>query len=132
MAKKSYITQADELFLLAKKELNSAKRLDSEAIARDACGKAWIATTDALLGFLISKGVKEKQLPKSERQRHDYLATYGDEKMRLLYRSLKGGIHQEAYYDGIINYTFLFEALKNVKQFIYRCHNGTKNGSGKV
>jgi len=127
MAKKDYISQADELFLLAKKELNQAKKLDSEAVARDACGKAWIATTDALLGFLISKGVKEKQLPKSERQRHDTLATYGDEKMRLLYNTIKSEFHEGAYYDGVINYTFLFEGLKYVKQFIYRCQNGTKN-----
>jgi len=129
MAKKDFITQADELLLLAKKELNQAKKLDNEAIARDACGKAWIATTDALLGFLLNKGVKEKQLPKSERQRHDLLLAFGDEKMRLLYGTIRIEIHQDAYYDGIINYVSLFQALKYVKQFIYRCTNGTKNKS---
>jgi len=119
----NYFTQASELFLLAKKELNNAKQFNSDAIARDACGKAWIATTDALLGFLLNKGLKVKQLPKSERQRHDYLATYGDEKMRILYNSIKSEFHEGAYYDGVINYTFLFEGLKSIKQFIYRCQN---------
>jgi len=122
----NYFTQADKLLLLAKKELNNAKELNNDEIARDASGKAWIATTDALLGFLLQKGLKEKLLPKSERQRHDYLARYGDEKMRNLYNSIRSEVHEIAYYDGVINYTFLFEALKNVKQFIYLCHNGTK------
>jgi len=122
----NYLTKADQLFLLAKKELNNAKELNCEPIARDACGKAWIAVTDALRGYLLYKGLKEKQLPKSERQRHDTLATYGDEKMRSLYNSIRSEVHENAYYEGIINYPWLFEAFKEVKQFIYRCQNGTK------
>jgi len=119
----TYLTKANELFLLAKKEMNNAKELNSDAIARDASGKAWIATTDALRGFLLANGLKEKQLPKNERQRHDLLAKYGDEKMRTLYGNIRSEVHENAYYEGIINYTWLFESLKHVKQFIYKCKN---------
>lgn len=120
----TYITQANKLYLLSKEELNKAKQLNSDEIARDASGKAWIATTDALRGFLFTNGVKEKNLPKGERQRHDLLAQYGNEKMRLLYLSIRSEFHELAYYEGMINYLFLFKAINDVKKFIHRCGNG--------
>jgi len=123
----TYLTQAQELFLLSKKELNNAKALNSDAIARDASGKAWIATTDALRGFLVSNGLKEKQLPKSERQRHDLMAQYCDEKMFSLYYFIRSEFHENAYYEGMINYKLLFEAMNKVKTFITRCANGKAN-----
>jgi len=125
----TYHTTAQELFLLAKKELNNAKEINSDAVARDASGKAWIATTDALRGFLLLNGLKEKQLPKNERQRHDLLAEYGNEKMRLLYRSIRSEVHEDAYYEGIINYHLLFETFKHVKQFMYLCQNSIKQNA---
>ena len=122
--KNTYLTQAQELFLLSKKELNNAKQINSDALARDASGKAWIATTDALRGFLLSQGLKQKELPKNERQRHDMLAQYCNEQMRLLYRSIRSEFHEDAYYEGMINYMSLFESLNHVKKFIHRCGNG--------
>ena len=120
----NYLNHANRLYRLALKELNSAKINKDEDIARDASGKAWIATADALKGFLVSNGLKAKNLPKSERQRHDLLAQFGNEKMWLLYQAIRGEIHQDAYYEGIINYTLLFEAFYSVKKFIHRCSNG--------
>jgi hypothetical protein len=120
----TYLTKAEKLYALSKKELDKAKQLNDEELVRNACGKEWIATTDALRGFLLSQGLSEKQLPKSERQRQDLLAKYGDERMRLLYRSIRGAIHEDAYYEGMINYIFLFESMNDVKKFIYRCKNG--------
>ena len=120
----NYLTQAQKLYTLSKKELNGAKHSNDSELARDGAGKAWIATTDALRGFLLSKGLSKKQLPKSERQRQDLLAQYGDKRIRSLYRSLRGQIHEDAYYEGRINYIFLFEALNDVKKFIHRCGNG--------
>ena len=122
--KNTYLTQAQELFLLSKKELNNAKQINSDALARDASGKAWIAATDALRGFLLSQGLSEKQLPKNERQRHDLLVKYGDERMRLFYYSIRSELHENAYYEGMINYMSLFESLNHVKKFIHRCGNG--------
>ena len=123
----SYLTQAQELFLLSKQELNTAKQMNDNNLARDASGKAWIATTDALRGFLLLNGRKEKDLPKSERQRHNLLAQYGDIKMRHLYFALRSVIHQDAYYEGIINYKTLFEAFDSVKKFIHSCNNSHYN-----
>ena len=123
----NYLTQAQGLFFLSKKELNNAKLLNNDNLARDASGKAWIATTDALRGFLLTCGLSKKKLPKSERQRHDMLAQYGDERMRSLYRSIRGEIHEEGYYEGNINYIFLFETLNEVKKFIHQCENGKTN-----
>lgn len=123
----AYLKQAGKLYSLSKKELNEARRLNDNEIARDASGKAWIATTDALRGYLITHGLKEKELPKSERQRHDLLAEYGDKKMRLLYRSIRGEFHENAYYEGKIHYLFLFEALSDIKKFIRLCENGNTN-----
>ena len=120
----SYFTKAHTLYALSKKELNSAKQLNSEELARDASGKAWIAATDALRGFLLLSGLTERKLPKSERQRNDMLAQYCDERMRLLYRSIRSEVHENAYYEGWINYTILFEAFNHVKKFIHRCENG--------
>ena len=120
----AYLTQAHTLYALSKKELNNAKQLNSDELARDASGKAWIATTDALRGFLLSRGLKQKELPKSERQRQDMLVQYCNERMRLLYYALRSQMHEDAYYEGRINYTLLFEALSQVKKFIHRCGNG--------
>ena len=118
-----YLNKAHKLFRLSKKELNEAKKINDEELARDASGKAWIATTDALRGFLLSRGLSERKLPKSERQRHDFLAQFGDEKMWQLYYAISGEIHQTAYYEGIINYTHLFVAFNNVNKFIRFCGN---------
>lgn len=120
----TYLKQAQKLFQLSKEELNKAKITDDDEIARDASGKAWIAATDALRGFLMSQGLKAKQLPKSDRHRQNLLAQYGNEKMRQLYDRVRGAIHQDAYYEGMINYIFLFEAFNDVKKFIHRCGNG--------
>lgn len=117
----TYLTQANELFHLSRKELNKAKRDNNVNLARDASGKAWIATTDAFKGFLLLQGISVSKLPKSERQRHDLLAQYGDERMWELYTSIMGEIHQNAYYEGMIIYPILFLAFNNVKKFIIRC-----------
>ncbi|MBW8049612.1 MAG: hypothetical protein FVQ77_04590 [Cytophagales bacterium] len=122
-----YLTKAQKLYALSKKELNNAKHSNDDEIARDAAGKAWIATTDGFLGFLLTNSVKEKDFPKSERSRQNLLARYGNEKMRQLYGRIVGDIHQRAYYEGIINYTFLFEAFSDVKKFIHRCRTGAKS-----
>lgn len=119
-----YLTKAEELYYLSKKELTGAKQSVSEALARDASGKAWIATTDALRGFLLSQKLSEKQLPKSERQRQSMLVQYCNEPMRILYYTIRSEIHEDAYYEGRINYTILFEAFNYVKKFIHRCGNG--------
>ena len=122
--KNIYLIQAQELYALSKKELNNSKLTSSDELARDASGKAWLATTDALRGFLLSQGLKEKELPKSDHDRQTKLAQYGNETMRKLFGRIKGDIHQDAYYEGMVNYIFLYEAFKDVKKFIYRCENG--------
>ena len=123
----SYLTQAQELFLLSKKELNKAKQLNDDNLARDASGKAWIATTDALRGFLLSLGLQKNRLPKSERQRHDMLAQYCNKQMLSSYYFVRSELHENAYYEGMINYMLLFEAMKELKKFIRNCENGKKN-----
>ena len=120
----TYLTKAQTLFTLSKKELNNAKHANSDELARDASGKAWIATTDALRGFLLTHGIKKNRLPKSERQLHDILALYCNEQMLLLYGSIRSEIHENAYYEGMINYMSLLETLNHVKNFIRRCGNG--------
>ena len=62
----TYLNQAQKLFQLSKKEVNKAKRTNDDVLARDASGKAWIATADALRGFLLLNGLKEEDLPKLE------------------------------------------------------------------
>lgn len=123
----SYLNQAQKLYLLSRKELNGAKHSNDSELARDGAGKAWIAVTDALRGFLTSQGLKEKELPKSERQRHDMLAKYGDEKMRILYGFIRTELHENVYYEAMINYNLIFEAMNSVKKFIHRCENGKVN-----
>ena len=120
----NYLTQAQKLYTLSRKELNNAKQANDDELARDGSGKAWIATTDALRGYLLSQGLKENELPKSERQRHELMAQYCDEKMFLLYYFIRSELHENAYYEGMINYTLLFEGLNNVKKFIHRCQVG--------
>jgi len=123
----NYLTQAQTLYALSRKELNNAKHQNHNELARDGAGKGWIATTDALRGFLLSQGLKEKELPKSERQRHDLLIQYGNEKMRLLYYYVRGELHENCYYEGMVNYSGLFEALDKVKRFIHLCQNGNSH-----
>ena len=119
-----YLTQAQKLYTLSRKEMNNAKHANDDELARDGSGKAWIATTDAFRGYLLSHGINENDLPESERQRGDLLAQYADKKMRLLYYSIRSQIHEDAYYKGRINYLLLFESLNDVKNFIHRCQSG--------
>lgn len=120
----NYLNQAQKLYILSKEELNKAKELNNQEIAREASGKAWIAVTDGLRGFLITQGLQKNHLPKSERQRNDMLDQYGNEKMRFLYYSVRSQLHENAYYEGVINYRLLFESINHVKQFLDKCKNG--------
>lgn len=116
-----YLKDAGELFRRARKEMNIAKLTNDEYMARDASGKAWIAATDALKGFLLLQGVNAPKLPNNERQRHNLLAQFGDRKMVELYFFLRGIIHEDSYYEGVINYDTSFIAFDNLKKFIRHC-----------
>lgn len=119
-----YLTRANKLYLHSKEELAKAKRSGDNELAREASGKEWIAVTDALRGFLMLQGLRQKELPKSERQRQNVLVQYCNERMHVVYAYLRSELHENAYYEGLINYTLLFEALGYVKKFIHRCGNG--------
>lgn len=121
-----FLNKAQKLYLLSKKELNQAKKKKDEELARNAAGKAWIAAADALRVYLLLQGVPDEKLPKNEHERHDLLAKYGNEKMWRLYFAIRGEVHEAAYYDGIINYTLLFEAFANVDKFIRHCEKNEK------
>lgn len=120
MTAEDYLEVAKRLYQEAMKEFKKAKKKNDSIVLRDACGKGWLSIVEATHALLVKRGVKEEELPKSERGRRYMVYKYGDKELRLLYSSLRDNLHIQGYYDGTLNFDEMKEYLNDLNIYIQK------------
>ena len=100
----NHMKEAKRLYQKAVEEFNRAKERNDGTILRDACGKGWLSTIEAAYALLIQRGVKEEQLPQTDRGRRYMVNKYFDRGLRRFYLSLRESLHIEGYYNGALDF----------------------------
>ena len=120
MTKNGYIRRSEKAYEKGLEELGKARKRKDGILARDACGKGWLAIIEATKALLISKGVKEDKLPETHRGLRYFVRKYGDKELRRIYYAVYVDLHIDGYYDGLIDYAIIAERFEDVKQYIDR------------
>jgi uncharacterized protein (UPF0332 family) len=127
MTTSTHIEKAEELLDTAYQELEAARRTAEMVNARDAAGKAWIALVEATRALFLAGGVPPGELPNTHRGTRFMLRRYGDAEMRLIYSEAYEDVHQDAYYDGLINFDTLSSRFSEIRGFIERVKESGTN-----
>jgi len=120
MTVENYLEEAKKLYQKAMEEFKKAKAENDGIVLRDACGKGWLSTVEVTDALFIKRGVKEEELPKSERGRRYMVFKYGNKELRLLYSSLRDNLHIQGYYDGTLNFDEMKEYLNDLNIYIQK------------
>ena len=78
MSDKGHLKEAKKLYQKAMEEFERAKEKSDDVVLRDACGKGWLSAVEATYGLLVKKGIKEEQLPRTDRGRRFMVSQYGE------------------------------------------------------
>ncbi len=120
MTTTTYIEKAEALLEAAYGELGEAQRTAELTKARDAAGKAWAALVEASRALFVARGVPPGELPNTHRGTRFMLGRHADTELQLTYYRSYQDVHQDAYYDGLINFETLTERFSEIRQFIER------------
>lgn len=115
-----YLEKATALLETADGELKTVQNTAELDMARNAAGKAWAALTEASRALFLSNGVREEELPKTHRGTRYMLQRFADRELQLIYLHAYEDVHQDAYYDGLINLDILRSRLSDIRRFIER------------
>jgi len=115
-----HIAEARRLHRKALEEFHRAESGEDGTLLRDACGKGWLATTEAANALLLKKGIKEEELPKTDRGRRYLVFQYAERELELLYFTLREGLHIEGYYDGSLGFDEVNRRLTDLDLYIQR------------
>lgn len=115
---KKYLDEAKKLHRKAAAEFVRAKEKGDGVILRDACGKGWLSTVEAANALLVKRGVKEEELPRTDRGRRFMINKYAEGELRLYYFSLRDNLHIEGYYDGSLNFDEVDRQLEDLNLYI--------------
>ncbi len=113
-----YLKEARKLYEKALEELKRAERDKDGMLLRDACGKGWLSTMEATHGLLVKKGIKEEELPRTDRGRRYMVFKYAERELELLYKTLRNDLHVEGYYDGSLGFDEVERRLNDLGLYI--------------
>ena len=85
---------------------------------RNSCGKGWLATLEALNALLLSQGIPESELPKTDRGRRLFVQRQMHPEMRRRYDRMRTTFHIDGYYEGIIEFDDMPDHLDELEEFI--------------
>jgi uncharacterized protein (UPF0332 family) len=114
------IREAKEMIEFAVVELDEAKREHDEMRARQVCEKAYLALIKLTNAYLIKKGVKPEEIPKTERGRHFLLQKYADRDFRKEFANIRQYLHLDAFWNGIIIFDRIEEHLQDLEKVLER------------
>jgi len=120
MQNNRHIEQAKDFLRLAEAEFEQAKRKNDMKLLQDACAKGWFATVEATYALLVNKGIKEKELPKTDRGRGYMITRYGDRELRWCYFNLRDRLHIDGYYDCILTFDDFKLQLDDLRFYMKR------------
>lgn len=118
MGPDGHLTEARDLYHKALEEFERAQAGKDGTLLRDACGKGWLATMEATYGLLLKKGIKEEELPKTDRGRRYTVFKHAERELRLLYQALRNSLHIEGYYDGSLGFDEVEGSLVDLNLYI--------------
>jgi len=114
-----YLENAKQLLLSAPKEDNTYTDIKP---VQEACGTAYLAVLTAIDEYLLSKGLDEKELPKSVDGRRDLLRKYAlihNGKLLREFEKLYKALHIAGYYRGLLeDVNMVKEAFTAAESFI--------------
>ena len=117
---KNHLEEAKGLYQKAIEEFKRAKKENDSALLRDACGKGWLSAIEATNALLIKNGVKEVELPKTDRGRRFMVFQYIERELGWLYSALRERLHIEGYYDGTLSFDEMERYLDDLNLYIQR------------
>jgi len=115
-----HLTEARNLYHKALEELRRAEASKDGTLLRDACAKGWLAAIEATYGLLLKKGIREEELPKTDRGRRYMVFKHAERELRLLYKALRNDLHVEGYYDGSLGFDEVEGSLDDLGLYIQR------------
>jgi len=114
-----YLENAKQILLSAPKEDNTYTDIKP---VQEACGAAYLAVLKAIDEYLLSKGMDEKELPKSVDGHRDLLRKYAiihNKKLAREFEKLYDTLHIAGYYRGLLaDVNMVREAFKAAESFI--------------
>ena len=120
MSGKGHLREAKKLYQKAVEELERAKEESDGILLRDACGKGWLSVIEATHTLFIKKGIKEEELPRTDRGRRYMVYKYAEEELELLYKALRDDFHIEGYYDGSLGFDEVNRDLDRLSLYIQK------------
>ena len=115
------LNPARELLQAARDEFARAEEAQGGAAViglRDACGKGWLATVEAINVHFLNQGVAESELPDKERGRRFFVSRYMNREMRRNYSVLCKTFHADGYSEGIVEFDEMPERFDELEEFI--------------
>ena len=115
------IELARELLQAAREEFARAEEAKGGAAViglRNSCGKGWLATLEALNALLLSQGIPESELPKTDRGRRLFVQRLMNPEMRRRYDRMRTTFHIDGYYEGIVEFDYMPDHLDELEEFI--------------
>lgn len=85
---------------------------------RNACGKGWLATLEAIKVHFLKQGVPEAELPDTDRGRRYFAGRYMGRDLAKTYIYLRQTFHIDGYYEGILEFDDLPRYLDELEEFI--------------
>ena len=117
----SRIDRARDLLEAARTEFAQAEEARGGAAViglRNACGKGWLAASEAINIHFLKQGVPESELPANDRGRRFFVQRYMDRDMRRNYNDMWKTFHIDGYYEGIVEFDEMPERLNELEGFI--------------
>ena len=126
-----HLKEAKKLYQKALEEFEKAKgksvrfahrrlRLTDGIVLRDACGKGWLSAIEATYAFLVKRGVKEEELPKTDRGRRYMVNKYFERELKPYYFFLRDEFHIEGYYEGALDFNDVQIRLDDLNFYIQK------------
>ena len=112
---------ARELLQAARDEFDRATEAQGGAAViglRNACGKGWLATLEAIKVHFLKQRVPESELPDTDRGRRYFAGRYMDRDLAKTYIYLRQTFHIDGYYEGILEFDDLPRYLDELAEFI--------------
>jgi len=75
---------------------------------------------EAANALLLKRGVKEEELPKTDRGRRYMVFKYAEREFELLYQALRSSLHIEGYYDGSRGFDEVDRHLDDLNLYIQK------------
>ena len=120
MSAEEHLQEAKKLRQKAGEEFEKARDKNDSTVLRDACAKGWLSAIEATNALFLKKGVKEEELPQTDRGRRYMVYKYAEEELEFLYKLLRSDLHIEGYYDGVLSFEEVEKDLDRLDRYIQR------------